>query len=461
MAHQFLPNSAENIRKKMLEALNLQSVEQLFDDIPAEVVARQVPQIPTRRSEQEVERIVEASLRTNAVPPDFLCFLGGGIGPHYVPPVVEQVLGRSEFLTAYTPYQPEISQGMLQALFEFQSLICDLTAMDVANSSMYDWPTAAAEAVRMAARVTHRKRILVAESSGPERVDVIHTYAEPAGLVVDRVPFDPRRGWTDRAVVEARLGTDVAALYIEQPNFFGVLEEGVVGVSEAVHRSGALLIVGADPSSLGVVKPPGEYGSDVTVGDGQSLGLPMSYGGPTVGFYAVRDDPRLVRQTPGRVIGLTREQRGTRRGFAMVLQTREQHIRREAATSNICTNEALLAVAAAACLALQGPVGVRERSRLMLRLSHYAARRLSEIRGLKVPHFEGAYFREFAASWQAPDLSCHQLFRALAHHRILGGLPLDRYFSQLQRTALFSFTELHTPEDIDRLQTAVAAAMEG
>jgi glycine dehydrogenase subunit 1 len=448
-----IPNSSRQVTEAMLKALGLSSIDDLFRDVPEEVRFKGELKIPEGLSEVEVERLLEERLSQDSAPPTALCFLGGGVWLHHVPAVVDEVLGKAEFYTAYTPYQPEVSQGMLQALFEYQSLICDLTGMGVANSSLYDWASAVGEAARMAARVTGRRRIVASRAAGGERLAVLKTYCEPAGIEVEVVDFDHETGATDLGRIEAALDGEAAALYIENPNFFGVIEEGVVGLGEAAHRVGALFIVGVDPTTLGLLKPPGEYGADIVVGEGQPLGLPLNYGGPLLGIFAVRDDPRLVRQMPGRLIGATTTLDGSRRGYTMVLQTREQHIRRERATSNICTNEALMALGVAVYLALLGGEGLQELGRTLITSAHYAADLLGGLASVEAPYFKAPFFREFTA--RVEGLKGEELFRRLAEHRVYGGLPLQRFYPELEEVVLFSITELHSPEDLKRLAAVV------
>lgn len=449
--HQFLPNSHPSITKQMLLRVGAASADELFEDVPKNLLLDRPLNLPQARSEFEIERQVEELLSKNRVHPEYLCFLGGGVWPHHVPAAVDEITSRTEFYSSYTQYQPEISQGMLQALFEYQSLICELTGMDVANSSLYDWPTAAAEAARMAVRVKGRKTILVSRGAGPERLGVIRTYCQPLGINVRTFDFNHKSGQTIVKGLSDALRNDVAAVYVENPNFFGIIEEEVHRISELVHKAGALYIVGADPLSLGVLKPPGEYGADIVVGEGQPLGIHMNFGGPLLGIFATREDPQLLRQAPGRIIGMTTTKEGSKRGFCMVLQTREQHIRREGASSNICTNQALCALAAAVYLALLGPVGLREIGERILYNSHYVATLLGDIKGLKSPYFSGPFFKDFVVGISKQRLSPEQVHRGLYRRRILGAIPLPRHYPELKDAALFSATEVHQQADLERL----------
>ncbi len=311
-------------------------------------------------SEFDVKRHVEKLLSKNATSNNMSVFLGAGCWPHYVPAVVEEIIGRSELLTSYTPYQPETSQGMLQALFEYQSMICELTSMPVANCSMYDWASALGEAARMATRVKGKTEILVPKLIHPERLATLKVYASPAGISINEVDYEKESGGLDLRDLKRKISDKTAAIYVENPSYLGIIESQVDDIAREVASHDALFIVGVDPTSLGVLKPPGEYGADVVVGEAQPLGNSMNFGGPLLGIMACRDDMTLIRQMPGRIIGLTTTQDSTRQGFCMTMQTREQHIRRERATSNICTNEALCAVASAVYVALLGPEGLRK-----------------------------------------------------------------------------------------------------
>jgi len=346
---------------------------------------------------------------------------------------------------------------MLQSLFEYQSLMCDLLGMEVCNSSLYDWASAAGEAARMAARVTGRKKLLVAGNAGPQRIAVLKTYIEPLGLQLEKIPFDSSTGRLDATQLRRGLSSDVAALYFENPNYFGVLEEEAEDMIGSVHSAGGLGVVGVDPISLSLVRDPGSYGADVVVGEGQPLGVPMNYGGPHLGVFAVRD-AKLARSMPGRLIGMTTTVSDpNQKAFAMVLQTREQHIRREAATSNICTNQSLLALAAASYLALLGKSGFRQLGETIVSNSHYAARRLSRIKGVESPRFGGAYFKEFAAEY--PRGTAESVQRRMSKRGVLAGHPLSKEFGLGTRTGLFCVTEVHSSDDIEKLAEALEEAL--
>jgi len=434
----------------MLQKLGMKSLDELFADIPENVRLNRPLNIPGALSEIELEKHISDRLSKNKVAPEFLNFLGGGNWNHHVPSVIDEILSRGEFYTAYTPYQPEISQGMLQALFEYQSEICDLTGMEVANSSMYDWSSALGEAGRMAERVTGRRKILVSSNASPERVGVLATYCRPAGMEIERLPYT-KSGVTDLDSINSNIDDTTAAVYIENPNFFGIIEKSAAEIAEICHKHGSLLIVGVNPISLAVLRPPGSYGADIVVGDGQPLGLYPNFGGPLIGIFATKSESNLLRQMPGRLIGLTKSKASSERGFTMVLQTREQHIRREHATSNICTNEALFAVAVCVYLSIMGPSGMKEIGERIIANSHYALKRFRE-EGLSAPFFDGPFFEEFAVS---TSLEGAELSKQLAGLGILGGMPLSRFYPSLRNVSLFSFSELHSAQDIEQLVSSL------
>jgi len=454
-AHPFLPNLDDATIERMLKQVKAGSIAELFSDIPEGLLLKRRLSIPDGEGEAVVRKDLHGRLARNRTPPDALCFLGGGVWPHYIPAAVDSILSRQEFYTSYTPYQPEISQGMLQALFEYQSMMCDLLGMQVCNSSMYDWASAAGESLRMAARVKKRRTVLVAKSIGQGRSEVIKTYTEPMGVKLRAVEFDLETGELDLGSLRAALSQaegDVAALYLENPNVFGVVEENVDGAIEMVHAAGGLAVVGVNPISLSVLRDPGSYGADIVVGEGQPLGVPMNYGGPHMGIFAVKD-VGLARSMPGRLIGMTTTKDGGQKAFCMVLQTREQHIRREAATSNICTNQALLALAAAAYMSLLGKNGFRKLGEVNLANSHYAAERIGELNAVKAPRFAGPFFGEFAVGYERRKASW--VFSELAKRGIMAGYPLGEHSSRIGEAGSYCVTEVHSSEDIGRLADAL------
>jgi glycine dehydrogenase subunit 1 len=454
VGHPYIPNSVEDVQQRILKTIGVKNLEDLFSDIPENLRIHHRPSLPEPHSEIEVKRYIEKILSKNITDREFASYLGAGVWSHDVPAAVDSIAGRTEFLTSYTPYQPEISQGMLQALYEYQSLICELLGMDVVDSSMYDWATGLGEAARMANRVTRRTEFLYPHFIHPERLATLRTYSEPAGIKLVEVGNDIETGQVDLEDVKRKICSDTAALYVENPSYLGPLMTGLEELAEVSHDSGALFISGVDPISLGIVKPPGEYGADIAIGEGQHLGSYTSYGGPLLGIFACREDTKLLRQIPGRIIGMT-VARGGEKGYCMVLQTREQHIRREKATSNICTNEALLAVRAATYLALLGPEGIRLLGEYVIVMANYLTRLLSEIDGVKAPVFKGPHFKEFTLQLTKPGITMSQLSQSLLAKKIIGGKSLTKDFPELGETGLFCLTERHTREDLEALAAVI------
>lgn len=459
-AHPFLPNSVDHVKREMLDEIGFSSIEALFADIPEPVRLRKGMALPKARSELEVRRHIENILQANVSTSDVLSFLGGGVWPHYVPAPVDQLVNRGEFLTSYTPYQAEISQGMLQAMFEYQSMICELTDMEFANSSLYDWSTALGEAARMCARVTGRDEFLVPHFIHPERLSTLKTFCEPAEIRIREIEQDRSTGQVNTDSLQRILSDRTAGVYLENPSYLGFVETEAEIVGDLCRRTGALFVMGVDPIALGVFKSPGAVGADIAVGEGQPLGNHMNYGGPLLGILACKGD-RLLRQMPGRIIGMTTTKDGAQRAFCMALQTREQHIRREKATSNICTNEALCAVAAAVYLSLLGPQGLHDLCVTILARSRYAMRRLAEIGGVRAPVFDSPHFKEFTVNFDRSGKRVREILARLLQSRIQGGIPLDRQFPELGETMLVCVTELHSEHDVERLASALEQILEG
>ena len=429
-------------RARMLEAVGVDSVEDLFADVPEAVRAGDWS-VPAPLAEQEVRAELARLAARNRIPE--VSFLGAGVYRHLVPAVVGEVIGRPEFATAYTPYQPEVSQGTLQSIYEFQSLICELTGMEVATASHYDGATATAEAALMACRLTRRHRVAVSAAVNPDYRRVLETYCSGPGVEVVTVPVDRSPGApgsTDPADATAALGDDVACLVAAHPNFFGQLEP-MPELAEAAHAAGALLVAVVEPTSLAVLAPPGAYDADIVAAEGQPLGIPASFGGPYVGLMAAR--MASVRQMPGRLVGATRDVQG-RKGYVLTLQAREQHIRREKAASNICTNQALMALAATAYLGAVGPVGLREVAELSMTQARHVAAALSAA-GLAERRFDGPFFAEVAMI--VPHAA--RRHAALAAQGIVAGHVLEHDDPELADTLLLAATELTTDADIERL----------
>lgn len=436
----YLPLTAQR-RQEMLAELGIGSSEDLFQDIPASIKLTGEMNLPTALSEPEALGHLRELAGKNCNLEDYTCFLGAGAYDHYIPSVVRHMLGRSEFYTAYTPYQAEVSQGILQAIFEYQTMICQLTGMDVANASMYDGASALSEGAVMACGATGRKKVLLSLAVNPLYRLVLKSYLEARGLETIELPQVDGR--TDLARLEGLLDSDTAALVLQTPNYFGLVEK-LNGLAEVLQARGTLLVVSVDPISLPLLKTPGEYGADIASGEGQGLGNPLSLGGPYLGFLAAKKN--LLRRMPGRIAGQTRDQAG-QRGFVLTLQAREQHIRRERATSNICSNQALNSLAAAVFMALLGPEGMKTVAWQCLQKTAYLRQKICSLQGYEAA-FQGFHFKEFAVKVPGPP---EQLNAYLFQHKIIGGRDLGSDYPGLAQTMLFCVTEKRTKAEIDRL----------
>ncbi|MBC7364079.1 MAG: aminomethyl-transferring glycine dehydrogenase subunit GcvPA [Candidatus Aminicenantes bacterium] len=427
-------------KKEMLAKIGVNSVEELFSSIPENVRLKQELNLPAPLSEMEVLDYFTEKGKKNDFS-RYLHFLGGGAYEHFIPAVVDYLSSRSEFVTPYTPYQPEVSQGTLQAIFEFQTLICQLTGLDIANASLYDGATGAAEAILMGYRLKNKKRLLVASNVNPQYREVIYTYTKNLGLEMVEIPYD-KTGKIDQAGLTASLNDDTSVLLCQSPNYFGVIED-IRSLAELAHNQGALLaVVISEPVSLGLLEAPGKLGADIVTGEAQSFGLPLSFGGPFLGFMACRKE--FVRQMPGRIAGQTVDVEG-RRGFVLTLSTREQHIRREKATSNICTNQAHCALRATIFLETLGREGLKKLAWLNLQKAAYAAEQLTSLPGVS-RKFTGQVFNEFVLEF--PDC-WEKIDKKLQEKGILGGLALGHHYTGLENCALITVTEVHNKEKID------------
>ncbi len=445
MTWSYLPHTAED-RAEMLAAIGVKSAEDLYADLPASIRLHRDLNLPAPLSEAEVARKFAKLAAANANLQEYACFLGAGAYDHFIPSTVDFVLSRSEFYTAYTQYQPEISQGYLQALWEYQSLICEITGLPVANASMYDGGTAIAEAAVMSCHTLRRKEILVARSVHPNYRTVLNTYAKDFDFTVKEVAFE--NGVTPVAAINKLISKNTACVIIQNPNFFGSLED-VKALADATHAAGAYYVAVADPIALAILEAPGKLGADIVVGEGQSLGLPTAFGGPYLGFMAVT--AKLMRKMPGRIIGETVDVDG-KRGFVLTLQAREQHIRREKATSNICSNEALCALAAAVYLATVGKTGYVEIAEQCLQKAHYAYDAL--VKSGAKPAFSVPFFQEFVIQPKAgADIAA--LNKKLLGLKMIGGLDLGKYYPELAGQMLVCVTENRTREEIDRFVKAL------
>lgn len=423
-------------REEMLRAIGLRA-EELFADVPAELKCAP-PDLPAGKSEQEVGTLLRALSERNHT--HLTSFLGGGLYDHYIPAAVGELIGRSEFYTAYTPYQPELSQGTLQAIYEFQSCICRLTNMEASNASLYDGGTALYEAVTMALRVTGRDRVIVDDTVSPIYRTILRSYTKNLGI--ELIETSGPEGIADRAEIIKHMNDDTAVVVVQTPNFFGCIED-FTDLATIAHDRGALLVVSCYPIALGLVKTPGEMGADIVTGEGQSLGLPLSFGGPYLGFMATR--MKYVRKMPGRIAGRTVDHKG-RDGFVLTLQAREQHIRREKATSNICTNEGLCALTSLVYMSLLGKEGLARLARLCADKAWYAQQKLLSIPGVRLHFPRHWYFNEFVL-----ELPSHadRVIRELLHHNISAGFPLVRYYPEMTNALLVAVTEKRTKEEID------------
>ena len=436
--------STESGRRQMLRAIGASSIEELFEDVPARFRLARPLRIEGPMSEPEVMAHLAALASRNRH--DMVSFLGGGANRHFVPSVIDYLLQRGEFLTAYTPYQPELSQGTLQALYEFQTFVALLTGMDIANGSLYDGATSVVEAVLMARRLRGEGAVAVSRALNPQYREVLAAYLEPLGMRCIEVPLGDD-GLTDMAAAGVERACCVV---IQQPNFLGLVED-VSSARREADRLGALLVVATtEPLAFGIIRPPGEFGADVVVGEGQSLGVPLQLGGPYLGIFATKKD--YTRQVPGRLVGLTRDVEG-REGFVITLATREQHIRRARATSNICTNETLLAMGASMFLALLGPHGLRDLAVLNLNKAAFARESVAGIDGFELPFPAGTHFNEFPV--RCTRVPVRELLSRLEMKRIAGGIALDRWYPELADCFLVSVTETNTREEIEALARAL------
>ncbi|WHX99287.1 aminomethyl-transferring glycine dehydrogenase subunit GcvPA [Neobacillus sp. DY30] len=439
MKHRYLPMTEED-KKAMLETIGVNSVDELFSDIPEKVRFKGEYKIKAAKSETSLMKELFQMASRNADLKTNVSFLGAGIYDHYMPVIVDHVISRSEFYTAYTPYQPEISQGELQAIFEFQTMICELTGMDVANSSMYDGGTALAEAAMLSAGHTKRKKIIVSGAVHPESKEVLKTYAKGQYLDVIEVPVN--NGITDIEALKELANEEIAAVIVQYPNFFGRIEP-LKELEEIIHANKSLFVVSSNPLSLGVLTPPGKFGADIVIGDAQPFGIPTAFGGPHCGYFAVTN--KLMRKVPGRLVGQTQDDQG-RRGFVLTLQAREQHIRRDKATSNICSNQALNALAASVAMTALGKKGVREMAAANLQKAHYAKTVFKEA-GFDIV-YDGHSFNEFVVKLNKPVKEINQ---ALLQNGIIGGYDLGRDYPELSNHMLVAVTEQRTKEEIDTL----------
>jgi len=434
----YFPN--RTLKKDMYDFIG---TDDLFSDIPDKFLLKG-SENSSPMTELETKRHIEKILSKNI---GMTSFKGGGAYDHYVPAHVSSITSRNEFYTSYTPYQPEISQGILQSMYEYQSLMAEIVSLPIVNASMYDWSSALGEAALMSARVTKRYEFIIPEIISPERRSVLEAYTENVGIKILECPNDKVTGQLDLVALEGLMSERCSGVYIENPSYFGIFEEQAKDISSIAHEHGALFIVGTDPLSCGIVKGPGEYGADIVIGEAAHLGNAINFGGPLLGLFAVSNDRKLLRTMPGRVVGITNDSDGIK-GYVMTLQTREQHIRRDKATSNICTNESLCAVACAAYIASLGKKGFVKLSRSLFSNASYAYNRIGGLDGYTAPLYKSVHFREFVVRHPLP---IRDVEAALNSNNISGGIPID------ERSSIYCITDKHTKEDIDGLINALGA----
>ena len=453
--HPWIPitKATEN---EMLHSIGKKSLEDLFCNIPERFRVKQNLNLPESHSEFEVTQRMLELAQKNRPAYDGSVFLGAGVGLHYIPAIVPALANRSEFVTSYTSYQAEISQGMLQTLFEYQSLLAEILQIDVVNSSMYDMATAAAEAARMTVRVNKkRSKFLVPSTMNPEHYRVIYTYTEPVDIELIKVNHDKKTGLMDLSDLRSKMDDQVAGVYVENPSHLGFIETQVDEIAKIVHDKGALFVVGVDVLSLGALRPPGEYDADIVVAEGQYLGSPVSYGGPLLGIFGCKNDRKLIYQMPGRLVGLTRtEQEPYETGYVLTLSPREQHIRREKATSNICSNQALAAVTAAIYMSTLGPTGIMSLGETIVLKANYAAQGLNGLQGVTAPSIGEFVWKEFVVRFEN-GITAKQVHEGLLQRGLQGGVVLTDEFPELGESMLFCVTEIHSKQAIDSLVTAV------
>lgn len=439
----YIPHTCDDI-KEMLGAIGIKGVQELFDGIPPDVRLKASLNLPNGLSEQELVKELENLSKKNGSIGEYISFLGAGAYNHYIPSIVHHIISRSEFYTAYTPYQPEISQGTLQAIFEYQTLICQLTGMDAANASMYDGASAAAEAVLMSQRLNSRPTCLLSSVLHPEYREVVKTYLGICKDSIIEIPYCTETGATPPEAVERYIDKDTSCVVVQHPNFFGSLED-LNAIGEAAHKNSSIFIVViTEPISLGLLKPPAEFNADIVVGEGQAFGNGLNFGGPYLGFFAAKE--KYLRNMPGRLVGETIDKNG-KRGFCLTLATREQHIRREKATSNICTNQGLCALTAAVYLTSLGKTGFMALAKLNLSKMNYLKERLKGLKNIK-PAFTAPVFNEIVIDvGQDADI----VIKSLLKQGIIGGISLKRFYPQLNTHMLLCVTEMNTKEEIDIL----------
>ncbi|MHA1388944.1 MAG: aminomethyl-transferring glycine dehydrogenase subunit GcvPA [Candidatus Thorarchaeota archaeon] len=447
--HPYIPNSVPEIKKRMLKEIGVSSSDEIFSCIPDSIKYKQKLNIPPPMAEHDIIRSIDKTLSKNKTAKEMLSFLGAGCWLHFIPSVCNEINSRSEFVTAYTG-DVYTDLGRYQALFEFQSMIGDLVELDAVGFPLYDWSTACGDAVRMATMITGRREIFVPESMSPERRSVIVAHSESVAEI-KTIPFLPDSGQLDLDYLRKQVSQDTAAVYIENPTYLGYIESEAETIGDIAHEKDALLLVGVEPLSLGLLKPPGNYGADIVCGEGQPLGMPLAFGGALMGFLAFRDEELYVSASGNRLITLTTTQREGERGFAYILPDRTMFCARDKAPSFTGTASVLWAITAAVYLSLLGPKGIRELAQVIMEKSHYAMKKLSEISGIQTPVFNSTHFKEFTVRFDDPKLSVSDINKALLENGIQGGKNLTEEFPSIGETALYCVTEVNSQEEIDRL----------
>jgi glycine dehydrogenase subunit 1 len=441
----YIPTTRED-EQEMLKSIGLNSPEDLFSDIPKDLQLNRELNLPKSKSELEVSSYLTALANKNCSMSELTCFLGAGAYDHYIPSIIDHIISRSEFYTSYTPYQPEISQGTLQYIFEFQTLMCNLTGMDVANASLYDGGTAITEAALMAAAHSRKDEIIISKTVRPESIQILKTYAHVQGLKV--IEVDMKDGVTDLEALDNLVNDNTAAVIVQSPNFFGIIED-LKATGEIAHKAKkASFIASVDPISLAILKKPSELGVDVVVGEAQGMGIPVSFGGPYLGFIAAKSE--YMRKLPGRIVGQTEDKNG-KRSFVLTLTAREQHIRREKATSNICSNQGLNVLAATIYMVTMGKEGLKEVALQSTKKAHYAFEQLTKS-GKYTPVFDKPFFKEFAVT---SDLCPENITKELRKANIIGGYNLSKDYPQLENAILYAVTEKRTKDEIDKLSSVL------
>lgn len=442
---KFIPNSS--IKNDMLKEIGLKDIKELFSDMPKGILIDELD-LPQGLSQQETEKKLREIACKNKSFYEFTSFIGGGIKPHFIPSMVKSITSRAEFYTAYTPYQSEASQGFLQAMFEYQSVIAELTGMDIANCSLYDGVTALGEAALMCSRINQKKTFIVPSLISEEKKAVLKNYTKGAKIEIQEIPFDEKTGKIDIKQLKEKINENTAGVYIENPNYFGIFEDEVDKISKIIKDANSLLVVSVDPISLGIVKSPGSYGADIVIGEGRALGNPLDFGGSSLGIFACKKE--FLRQMPGRIIGMTKDSDG-KRAFCMSLQTREQHIRRGRATSNICTNEGLCALAAVTYLAWLGGNGLEKLSNINFENGQKLAKKIEGIKGF-TKRFNGVHFNEFVIKC---DKDSSRIYTKLLQKNIQVGPVIDDIHPDLKNCIIIGTTEIHDDADMEKLVTAL------